>query len=149
MATKIFIKISDNKASEFYQGVKMTEHLKLVDSGFDVYVIEDVVFKAKQTLLVDLGIQVTSDFEACIFMYPRSSIYKTPLFLRNNVGVIDHGYRGNVKMALMNMSDDDYVLEKGKALCQLILPSGIPPKIEFVDELDETLRGDGGFGSTN
>ena len=85
-------------------------------------------------------------------IYPRSSISKTKQMLRNHVGVIDSGYRGEVILKFGWFSQaatpDSSVYDAGDRIAQLMI---VPhPKVEFVevDELSDTDRGDGGFGST-
>jgi len=83
-------------------------------------------------------------------LYPRSSNSKTDLYLTNHVGVIDSGYRGEImfKFRPINGIEDAYIYAVGDRIGQLII---MPyPSIKFVetDELSDTDRGDGGFGST-
>ena len=79
---------------------------------------------------------------------PRSSIAKTPLRLCNSIGLIDGGYRGEIMAAVDNIKDEDYKIEKGQRLFQLVAMDGSPVKFELVDKLTDTTRGEGGFGST-
>lgn len=82
-------------------------------------------------------------------LFPRSSISKTPLRLANSIGLIDAGYRGELIAALDNTSEEEYVIKKNDKLVQLVSFTGEPLSFELVDELDETSRGEGGFGSTS
>ncbi|GAW81040.1 deoxyuridine 5'-triphosphate nucleotidohydrolase [Plasmodium gonderi] len=82
-------------------------------------------------------------------LFPRSSISKTPLRLANSIGLIDAGYRGEIIAALDNTSNEEYVIKKNDKLVQLVSFTGEPISFELVDELDETSRGEGGFGSTS
>jgi dUTP pyrophosphatase len=96
------------------------------------------------------------------YLYPRSSISKTPLLLANSVGIIDRGYIGSIKAAFRNTyltqnwvhgdsdekEDYGYTIQKGERLVQICGPLLLPIKIKFVDSLDPTERGEGGFGST-
>ncbi|KAI4838394.1 deoxyuridine 5'-triphosphate nucleotidohydrolase [Plasmodium brasilianum] len=82
-------------------------------------------------------------------LFPRSSISKTPLRLANSIGLIDAGYRGEIIAALDNTSNEEYVIKKNDKLVQLVSFTGEPLSFELVDELDETSRGEGGFGSTS
>ena len=83
------------------------------------------------------------------FMFPRSSISKIPLRLANNVGIIDSGYRGELMAVVDNISDKDYIVEQGQRLFQLCTGDLTPfYNVKLVDELDQTTRGEGGFGST-
>ena len=68
--------------------------------------------------------------------------------MANGVGVIDSDYRGELRVALFNESDTDYVIHDGDRIAQLMVLPVIQPQLTFVDELDETERGTGGFGST-
>ena len=63
-------------------------------------------------------------------------------------GVIDEGYTGSIVVKLYNFSGKDYVVEAGDKVAQLIIQPYIAPELEFVDSLEETDRGDNGFGST-
>ena len=93
------------------------------------------------------------------YMYPRSSISKTPLRLANSVGIIDSGYRGDLMAKVDNIngfscdSDSgdsvDYVVSQHSRLFQVCAPDLSPfASVEIVDSLDDTTRGAGGFGST-
>ena len=63
-------------------------------------------------------------------------------------GVVDNDYRGEVKVLLINNGAEDFKIEKGDRIAQLIFENYSTPKLEVVSELDETVRGQGGFGST-
>ena len=103
------------------------------DSGIDIFFPSDVVVPANSTLLVDLGIscemrEINSKFKSAdqsffvnksYLLYPRSSIYKTPVRLANSIGIIDAGYRGNIKVALDNNTGKDYLINKGVKLFQI------------------------------
>ncbi len=141
------------------------------DSGFDIYMPEDIIFNHKRTELVDLGIKCAcykinylvpekEEFgmkdivltPSAFWVMPRSSIYKTPFRLANNMGLIDSGYRGNLKAAIdvdqFALTQGQVKLEKGKRLFQICMPTLEPFKVEIVVKLDETVRGEAGHGST-
>lgn len=146
------------------------------DSGFDLLTPNKEVIKVGETRLIDLKIKckmvkrvknVYNEYDekpAGFYMYPRSSIYKTPLRLANSVGIIDSGYRGTIRAPLMNIpntaeyvaaqfeSSDlslfDYTIEQDQRLVQVCAPDLSPFKVVFVESLDSTQRGAGGFGST-
>lgn len=84
------------------------------------------------------------------YLYPRSSISKTPLMLANSVGIVDLSYRGQILSKVRNLSAEPYTVKKGTSLFQLCCPNLKPfTEIRFVSNLDKTERGSGGFGSTN
>jgi dUTP pyrophosphatase len=86
------------------------------------------------------------------YIYPRSSISKTPLMLANNTGIIDSGYRGSLIGAFrwLRTNSDNYTVEQNTKLVQICHPSLCPIYVVLVNEEDltSTERGDGGFGST-
>ena len=82
-------------------------------------------------------------------VYARSGLaIKHGLAPANCVGVIDSDYRGEVVVGLLNSSKEDYTVEPGERIAQLVIMPVIQADIAVVDELDETQRGAGGFGST-
>lgn len=130
------------------------------DSGFDLFNPEnELVFPAKKLTKMDLGVQcamVRHTYSKVIpvgfCIYSRSSTpIKTPLRLANNVGIIDSGYRGILAALFDNISDDDYYLSNAKTdrFVQICAGNLEPFLVSLVDELDETERGSGGFGSTH
>ena len=134
------------------------------DAGLDLYTIDDIKIEANETKLVDLGIKCQCR-SFCFnpikwlrgyfynyhsyYMIPRSSISKTPLMMKNSIGLIDKGYSGNIKVALINMSNHQYTISSGVRLVQLVNADLSSPKFKLVSKLRNTERGEGGFGSTN
>jgi len=135
------------------------------DSGVDLFVPEDVVFdKETESKFVDMKLKAEMIYcnvanddlsPAAFYLYPRSSISKTPLMLANHVGIIDSGYRGSVIGAfrwIRNPSSkgNNYVVEMNTRLVQICHPTLCPIYIHVVNEseLSTTERGAGGFGST-
>jgi len=129
------------------------------NSGFDLFVPATVVFSGDaSTKMVGLGVrcEMVRVFENQVvgsspfYMYPRSSMSKTPLMLANHVGIIDSGYRGELIAALRNLSGNPYELVHETRLTQVCLPTLEAFTVEIVeqDNLSSTARGAGGFGST-
>jgi len=138
------------------------------DAGFDLYNTESIVSKSCQSIIVDYKIQCA--MKVCIngteryvgyYLYCRSSTgSKTPLRLSNSVGIIDSGYRGNIKACFDNINNSDinsgsnnFVLKQGERYTQLCPPNlEYPMKVVIVDNISDlgknTTRGVGGFGST-
>ena len=125
------------------------------DSGLDLFFNEEVNIPAGGTKLISLDIQCEAfvdknkENHVSYYLYPRSSIYKTPLRMANSVGIIDAGYRGTIMAAIDNRSTEDYTVRPGQRLFQLCGPTLEPITFELVNQLSETSRGEGGFGSTN
>jgi len=127
------------------------------DSGIDLIFPEDYHLKLHETRLLDFGIKCEMKDEKgnniSYYLYPRSSIYKTPLIMKNHVGIIDAGYRGKI-MAPVHFHDNelklrDYHLKKGERLFQICSPDLKPIQVKIVNNLSDSTRGEGGFGSTN
>ena len=132
------------------------------NAGFDLFCPEDTESIGAQKVVVDHKIKccmrLVGENEQFVsyYLYSRSSLpLKTPLRLANNVGIIDSGYRGNIKGVFDNIAGYDfmdYVIEFGTRLLQICPPNlEYPMKITIVDNLDQlgkTDRGEGGFGST-
>ena len=110
---------------------------------------EKIDFKVRCAAYQRNPLNQTWSIPTGFYMYPRSSLSKTPLRLANSVGIIDSGYRGNLKGFFDNMyKTEDWVAEKHTRLVQICSPTLSPIIVEMVDTLDDTERGDGGFGST-
>lgn len=154
-----------------------TETSLFPNSGFDLFVPDattfDSDFAAKfvdlkiktEMIYCDKNMDVTiendngdsetvsgASYSCGYYVYPRSSISKTPLMLANHVGIIDSGYRGNLIAALRKLPSDQttYVVEKNTRLFQICHSSLCPIFVVLVSEseLNSSERGEGGFGST-
>ena len=132
------------------------------NAGFDLFCPQDTESIGSQKVVLDHKIKccmrIVGENQQFVsyYLYSRSSLpLNTPLRLANNVGIIDSGYRGNIKGIFDNIAGYDfmdYVIEFGTRLLQICPPNlEYPMKITIVDNLDElgvTDRGEGGFGST-
>lgn len=125
------------------------------NSGFDLLIPNNVDLSRNeyQSTMVDLlcrGEMTYNDKPSAYYVFLRSSVSKTPLMLANHTGVIDSGYRGNLKIAL-RCFNEKYTIEKNTSVVQICHPSLLPIKVKLVDnssDLSDTTRGNGGFGST-
>ena len=122
-------------------------------AGYDLYACLDaasVIIPAHTTLLVDTGwaMEISRGYFGAIFA--RSGIAtKRGLRPANCVGVIDSDYRGPVKVALHNDSNEPQTITNGERIAQLVIMKYSVVSFEEVDELEDTERGTGGFGSTD
>ena len=142
---KIKIKPFNNSVKSLYEN---HDHFHNGDAGIDLFVIENQTIEAGETTRIHLGIACENVENKPYLLMPRSSIAKTPLRLCNSIGLIDAGYRGEIMAAVDNIKNEEYMVEKGQRLFQLVAMDGSPIHFELVDELTETPRGTGGFGST-
>ena len=115
--------------------------------GYDLFAAEDTRVEARGSALVATGIAMAIPRGCYGRIAPRSG-----LAVKNGIhvgaGVVDPDYRGEVKVLLMNMSDVDFHAAAGTRVAQMILERCATPPVLAVDTLDDTARGDAGFGST-
>ena len=156
----VYVDKSDEKLVQLYKD-KAYEHNQKVkkdkfpDAGFDLFCPELFTVNPGVTNKIDLKIKCamkkSSKKYLSYYMYPRSSISKTPIRLANSVGIIDSGYRGNLCAVVDNISDTNYEIARHNRLFQICSPQLKPLLVEIIDslnEFEETTRGTGGFGST-
>lgn len=121
-------------------------------AGMDLYacIDESVTIAPGGLRLVPTGIAIAlPDSNSAAFLYARSGLgVKHGICLANGVGVVDSDYRGEVCVGLCNVSDKPYTIEPNERIAQMVIAPVIIPEIEETDELDDTQRGEGGFGST-
>ena len=115
-------------------------------AGYDLYSYENQTITPNKIKLIDTGISIRVPEGTYGRIAPRSSVSKKGILI--NAGVIDRDYRGPVKVMVHNLSNNDYVINKNDRIAQLILEQIKTPPVELVEELDDTERGEGGFGST-
>lgn len=119
------------------------------DAGADLAAKEDIVLINNVRTLVPTGVKVAIPSGFTGLLVPRSSLSKNYITMTNSVGVIDTEYRGEIMASLMYSGDlDNYILEQGTRIVQLVIVPIIIPKFQEVIKLSDTVRGTGGFGST-
>ena len=120
-------------------------------AGADIYACLEaaVTIPAGKTVFISTGLAMEVPRGCAGLIYARSSMgSKRGLAPANKVGVIDSDYRGQVMVALHNHSQEDQVVNPGERVAQLIITPVFTPGFREVDDLSETDRGSGGFGST-
>ena len=120
-------------------------------AGADLYCLLDtaLTIPAHTTALLSTGLSIEIPEGYCGLIFARSGIsIKRGLAPANKVGVIDADYRGEIKVALHNHSDNDATVEPGERVAQLAIVPFLKAEFEVADELSDTVRGVGGFGST-
>lgn len=118
------------------------------DIGLDLVAINIKKELDNKVILYDTGIQATPPKGYYLEIVPRSSISKTGWMLANSIGTIDPTYTGNLLIALMPICENVQKIELPFCKCQLILRKAEYAEMKQVLSLEETGRGDGGFGST-
>lgn len=120
------------------------------DAGADLVAKDTVWLQPFKRTLVPTGVHVEIPIGHVGLLFPRSSLSKQNIVMTNSVGVIDADYRGEIMASLMyigNNESGEHVLQ-GERIVQLVMVPILLPRFVTVDELSETERGKGGFGST-
>ncbi|MBT4922774.1 MAG: dUTP diphosphatase [Rickettsiales bacterium] len=120
-------------------------------AGFDLEAAneEDIIIAPNKTALIPTGLAIAlpQGYEAQV--RPRSGLaYKNSVTVLNTPGTIDADYRGEVGVILINHGAKNFVVSKGMRIAQMIINKYEKAEIQVVHDLDETERGEGGFGST-
>jgi len=118
-------------------------------AGMDLAIPESVMIFPGHTAIIPLGwkVAVPEGFEMQIRPRSGTSI-KTKLIVPNSPGTIDSDYRGEVALILRNTGGETYIYAAGTRLAQAVIARAYRPSLELVESLDDTERGEGGFGST-
>ena len=124
-----------------------TEH----SAGMDLraFLTGDVVLKPFERTLIPTGlyIELPEGYEAQI--RPRSGLaLKHGITVLNSPGTIDADYRGEIKVILVNLSGEDFVIKNGERICQMVIAQYAKVHLVATNTISETVRGDGGFGHT-
>ena len=140
------------KITKVSSTAKLPTRATLGSAGYDLYadLTSPSLLKAGERALIPTGVAIAlQSRDVGAFVYARSGLSsKHGITMANGVGVVDSDYRGELKVPLINFSSDDYVIEPGERIAQLVLHPVIPYELEEVSSLDETERGAGGFGSS-
>ena len=177
MILYIFLDVQDDEMREIYHQAIDKHNNKIlssdfIDAGFDIFAPTQFACVNEKINKIDFSIKCSAimvnglhkKYPTGFYMYPRSSLSKTPLRLANSVGIIDAGYRGNLISMFDYIEKNDgngnknihdkgwYLIEKGDRLIQICAPGLVPIFVELVDNIEmigpNTTRGEGGFGST-
>lgn len=164
-----FIKDSAIKVKKLHKDAIIPTRSNPTDSGLDLYSVEEVILEPGKHQMVSTGIAIElpesietrsndpSTFEdvfTSIITFeaqirPRSGLAaKHGITVLNTPGTVDQSYRGGIKVILLNTSDEVFIVERGMRIAQMVICPVILPRVVEVDELSDTDRGDGGFGST-
>jgi len=134
-----------------YNGFSVPLKAHQDDAGFDVFATQDHILQPGEPKLIPLGFKMSMEngFEGQI--RPRSSMGKKGIIIPNSPGTVDAGYRGEVKVPLLNLTNSPIEIKEGDRVAQLVINKLPDVQVTYVKEsqLSETLRGTGGFGSTD
>jgi dUTP pyrophosphatase len=131
--------------------VKLPEYKTSGASGMDLmaFIKKPINIKSKTSFLVPTGITVAFSKEYEIQIRPRSGLaVKKNISVLNTPGTIDSDYRGEIKVIIYNHGNTDFIINNGDRIAQMVLSPVIKMELEEANNLPETIRGEGGFGST-
>lgn len=117
------------------------------DAAFDLYASKRISIEPHERVQVPTGIALALSFGYAGLIWDKSGLSHKH-GLRTLGGVVDASYRGEVMVGMINLSDETYVFERGNKVAQMVIQKVEHCEIEVVDNLDDTSRGEGGFGST-
>ena len=165
MVLKIFVDSDDDELKNDYVNAvsfhnnKLENHPEMIDAGFDILTPASDILSKPLANKVDFAIVCAcsmvydvGSYNTCFYMYPRSSISKSPFRLANNVGIIDAGYRGHLIGMFDIPSGETAHISKFDKYVQICAPGLLPIFVELVASKEalglNTERGEGGFGSS-
>jgi dUTP pyrophosphatase len=134
-----------------YDGLPELAYAEPGDAGFDLRAacLEDVVIQPYQRALVPCGVKIAIPEHYELQIRPRSGLaLKHGVSVVNSPGTIDSGYRGEIMALLINQGDEPFEIKRGERIAQAVVAPVTQAVFSIVEELDETKRGEGGFGST-
>lgn len=119
------------------------------DAGADITSIEDITLEPGERRLVGTGLSIAFPIGWLCYVVPRSGLAaKHGITIVNAPGLVDAGYRGELKVILLNTGNEKFEIHKGDRIAQLVFQRCKLPVFKESDTLPESIRGNGGFGST-
>jgi len=126
---------------------KLPSYAHTGDAGMDIYAVEDTVVRKGERVAVPTGIAMELPDGYVSLVWDKSGIaFNTGVTTIG--GVIDAGYRGEYMIGMVNLGTDDYLFKKGDKIAQVLIQPVVHADVGEVEELSDTSRGTGGFGST-
>lgn len=132
-------------------GMDLPKYQTVGAAGMDVRaaVSEPIILAPLQRAAIPTGIKMAIPTGFEVQVRPRSGLaFRSGISIPNSPGTIDSDYRGEVKVLLMNLGSEDFTVTRGMRIAQLVVARVIQSELKIVSSLDETVRGEGGFGST-
>lgn len=141
------IKVQIHLASK--TGVKVPTRATSCSAGYDIYSAEELSIEPSCFAKVSTGIKISMPSELEAQIRPRSGLaFKHGVTILNAPGTIDSDYRGEVCILLINHGKEPFRIEPGMRIAQMVFSKVTPVDFEIQDNLEDTARGEGGFGST-
>ena len=134
-----------------YKHKDLPKYEKVGSSGLDLIanIDKEIILKPNERTLVPTGLSVAIPENYEIQVRPRSGLAaKNGISVLNTPGTVDADYRGEIKVILINLSLENFKIEPGQRIAQMVLCPVVKAELVEVDTLPESVRGSGGFGST-
>ncbi|OGE84800.1 MAG: deoxyuridine 5'-triphosphate nucleotidohydrolase [Candidatus Delongbacteria bacterium GWF2_40_14] len=137
------------KVKRLSDNAKLPEYAHPGDAGMDLFSDEEKLIRTGESALIKTGIKIELPANSEAQVRPRSGLaLKEGITVLNTPGTIDEGYRGEVGVILINHSKKDFLITAGMKIAQMVISPVYQAEVIEVDELSDTHRGEGGFGST-
>lgn len=137
------------KVKRINEEAKMPEYAHAGDAGLDLFSVDDLRILPGESKLIKTGIQIELPKGTEAQIRPRSGLaLKNQITVLNTPGTIDEGYRGEIGVILINHGKQEFHVEKGMKIAQMVVKPVFTVTIKEIEELTDTTRGEGGFGST-
>jgi len=134
------------KVKRIHKEAKLPSYSHQGDAGLDVFSVVDYTLKSQEVMAIPTGIQMAVPGGYVGLVWDKSGLSLKGV--HRLAGVIDSGYRGEVKVVIVNLSQQPFVIKKGMKIAQVLIQPVSEVKVIEADELEETPRGAKGFGST-
>ena len=132
---------------KLYDDVTLPHYKREGDAGMDVYSREDFTLVPGEQHIFKAGFAMAIPEGTVCLVWDRSGM-AAKYGVKTMAGVIDHTYRGEIGIVLMNITKEPHEVKKGDRIAQMLIQPILNPDIETVEELSETIRGDGAWGSS-
>ncbi|MDA3860235.1 MAG: dUTP diphosphatase [Melioribacteraceae bacterium] len=145
------IKLNIKRISEKFNDIQLPHYATEGSAGMDIRaaIVDEITIKAGEVKLIPTNLQVEIPVGYEIQVRPRSGLaLKHGIGLLNSPGTIDSDYRGEVGIIMSNFSKNDFVVNRGDRIAQLVLTSYSVAEVVEVENLSDSQRGEGGFGHT-
>lgn len=134
------------KVKKLHPDAKTPEYANKGDAGLDIFSYEDCIIEPGKRMLISTGISIELPEGYVALVWDKSGIALKGI--KSIGGVIDSTYRGEYKIILLNTSDENYIIKKGDKIAQILIQPVMTAEIQETNELSETKRDKGGFGSS-
>lgn len=135
------------KVKRLDKSVDLPNYARRWDVGFDLRSAEDVVVKVGERRIIRTGLSFAVPIGYAGLIWDRSGMAANHA-MHTMAGVVDPGFRGEIGVVMINLGKEDFHIEKNMRIAQMLIHKVFTPEFFEVEDLDESERGEGGFGST-